>query len=407
MEDRVQPHDPAAERSVLGTMFLAAGARDTASAQLRPRDFYVPGHALAFEAICALHDDGEAVTAVSVLAWLGEHGDPGLNPTRSDLDEMRQASPMSMAIGTHVRIVRGHAAKRRAIEEAQRLSDAAYDPSSTPGEVAALAAAVESAVALPVGQVEAGPGLLSWLGAKDEPPDWVIPGFLERMEEVALTGWMEGGGKTTMLRQLAVQAAAGVVPFTSEKRCTPARVLMVDCENRESQSKRRFRPLAITAGADLDDESRLVVKCRPEGLDLLGQRDQEWLIAHVEANRPDILMLGPLYKLHEDDPTAERPARQLAAFLDKIVVRYRMALIVEAHPPNEAQGFKRPLRIYGASLWRRWFETGLGITQEDETYKLVQWRITRGDGDWPHVLIRGGVWPWGRGVALQGAKERS
>lgn len=401
MPDRVPPHDLDAEAAVIGTMFLTAAARDTASAQLRPRDFYKPANALAFEAICALHDDGDGVTPVSVAAWLGEHGDPALNPTRQELLAKSGASPNSMAIGTHVRIVRGHAAKRRAIEEASRLTEAAYDPSSTPGEVAEVAAAVGNAVALPVGDVEAGPGIHSWLGEADVAPDWVIPGFLERGEEVALTGWMEGGGKTTMLRQLAVQCAAGVVPFTSEGRCTPARVLMVDGENRESQSKRRFRPLAITAGDDLDDESRLVVKCRPEGLDLLGQRDQEWLIAHIEANRPDLLMLGPLYKLHEDDPTAEQPARRLAAFLDKIVVRYGLALIVEAHPPNEAQGFKRPLRIYGASLWRRWFETGLGITQgEDKTYELVQWRVTRGDGDWPEVLVRGGIWPWGRGHKL-------
>src|SRR5438132_11941606 len=65
---------------------------------------------------------------------------------------------------------------------------------------------------------------------EDEPEyDWVIPEVVERGDRVVLTGG-EGMGKSTLLRQIAIQAAAGVHPFTLEAM-TPVRVMLLDLEN--------------------------------------------------------------------------------------------------------------------------------------------------------------------------------
>ena len=59
------------------------------------------------------------------------------------------------------------------------------------------------------------PDLYEFLAIVDPPSDWVIPGLLERGDRLIWTGF-EGLGKSVVVRQLAVCAAAGVHPFTRE-----------------------------------------------------------------------------------------------------------------------------------------------------------------------------------------------
>jgi ATPase subunit of ABC transporter with duplicated ATPase domains len=53
----------------------------------------------------------------------------------------------------------------------------------------------------------------AFLAEPDPEYDWLIPGLLERGDRVIVTG-QEGKGKSTLLRQIGVQVAAGIHPFT-------------------------------------------------------------------------------------------------------------------------------------------------------------------------------------------------
>ncbi len=397
MNDQAIPYNGEAEQRLLGAMLWRPDARDVALARLAAVDFYEPTAARLFSVIGSLHDAGEAVTETTVLAWADAHPIIGIDVDRSYIADCANATAAA-GWSSLAALIADAAARRRVIAASANLAAAAYDPAAELTEVATLAETLPEQVRFPATTVAPGPGIAEFLARSDDEPDWVIQGLLERTDRCIVTGWMEGGGKSTLQRQLAVQAAAGLVPFTSGAVADPMRVLIVDCENPEGIVRRKIRALVLSAGDDLDDPMRLVIHCRPEGLDLLQIRDRSWLAALIEANRPDVVMLGPLYKLHEDDPTAERPARALAAFLDRLRIRHRFALILEAHTPQDTAGIKRPLRPYGASLWRRWPELGFGIEREDDgVYHLRRWRDERDDRHWPSILVRGGLWPWGRG----------
>ena len=45
------------------------------------------------------------------------------------------------------------------------------------------------------------------------------------------------------------------------------------------------------------DEGHLWVECRPQGMDLALDKDVSWLLRQVAAVMPDIVFLGPLYRL--------------------------------------------------------------------------------------------------------------
>jgi hypothetical protein len=223
----------------------------------------------------------------------------------------------------------------------------------------------------------------------DEEYDWLLPGLLERGDRLVLTG-AEGGGKSTLLRQLGIQLASGIHPFGGPSY-QPLRVLLLDLENSDRQIKRKMRPLRHVAG-DRYKRGNMFVRSKADGLDLLTAEDRGYLVDLVEAIRPDVLITGPIYKMAGGDPTEEKPAKQVATILDKIRVHYGCAVLLETHSPHASNGGKRPERPYGASLWLRWPEFGLYLDKDSGA--LRHWRGGRDERDWPAALQRGGTWPW-------------
>lgn len=248
--------------------------------------------------------------------------------------------------------------------------------------------------------VDRAPDLHAFLATVDPPTTWVVPGLLERGDRLIWTGF-EGTGKSVAVRQLAVAAACGVHPFTDE-RFTPQRVLYIDCENSERQGRKHFRTLERAArmkNRRVPDEAMFVIH-RPAGIDLSRADDAAWLLERVVAHAPDLLVVGPFYRLHAADSEEERSARKVVAALDAARVQADCALIVEHHAPH-AQGGARGLRPFGSSLLLRWPEMGMGIApvENEQPCRHVRVRAWRGNRDtrhWPHELVWGGPddWPW-------------
>jgi hypothetical protein len=221
----------------------------------------------------------------------------------------------------------------------------------------------------------------------DEPEpeyDWLIPGLLERGDRCIVTAG-EGRGKSTLLRQIGVQVSKGIHPFTLDP-IPPVRVALLDLENSRRHVRRKLRPLALTGPGEGDD--RFIVSVVPEGIDLMHDKGRLALDDLIAATGPDLVIVGPLYKLASGDPKDEEQARAVSAVIDGHRGRYGCTFLIEAHQPYPTGGSRqRPLRPYGASLWSRWPEFGLALTDRDE---LLHWRGARDERQWPAALKRGG-----------------
>lgn len=218
--------------------------------------------------------------------------------------------------------------------------------------------------------------------------DWLIPGLLERGDRLIVTGG-EGRGKSTLLRQIAVQTAAGIHPFTLEDMARH-RVLLVDLENPKQSVRRKLAE--IVRGRDIPDDTLWVARW-PSGIDLTNPDEQEAMTALLTKLRPELLVIGPMYKLaqHLDK---EEASSATASVLDHWRGEFNFALIMESHQPHQTivdgQRF-RPERPFGSSLWMRWPE--FGICLEDRGV-LRHWRGPREEREWPEKLYRGEEWPW-------------
>jgi 5S rRNA maturation endonuclease (ribonuclease M5) len=207
---------------------------------------------------------------------------------------------------------------------------------------------------------------------------------------------------SVMMRQVAIGAAAGIHPFTSDP-ITPRKVLWIDCENSERQGRRHFRKLeriTVLKGRRVPDGGMRLIH-RAEGLDLLSDEDAAWLIERVTAHKPDLLYIGPLTQLHDGDINEERVMRRITTMLNQARVKADCALIIEHHVPH-GDGANRSVRPIGSSLLRRWPELGYGIApamggDPCTEVRVLRWRGDRDTRHWPKFLCWGTAkddWPW-------------
>jgi RecA-family ATPase len=212
----------------------------------------------------------------------------------------------------------------------------------------------------------------------------------------------EGVGKSVLLRQIGVQAAAGIHPWTGAN-IEPRNVLIVDLENSDRQVSRALKHLVVQAGTSLDP-SRLRVCSRADGIDLTTRTDRRWLLERCIANRAELLVIGPLYRMESGvasrgDTGGQDKARQVTAALDDIRMRTGVALLMETHAPH-GDGLMRDLRPFGSSVWLRWPEFGIGLRldpdrEDPNCYVLKHWRGPRDVRIWPKRLLKGrGRWMW-------------
>ncbi|WP_152353301.1 AAA family ATPase [Brachybacterium subflavum] len=237
--------------------------------------------------------------------------------------------------------------------------------------------------------------------------DWLIPDILERQERAIFTGG-EGGGKTTLVRQLAICSAAGIHPFTFQP-IDPVRVLIIDAENTERQWRRATRRLVATASqqADRDVAEMIPLACTPR-LDITRERDMSAIHRLIDDHQPDLLFIGPLYKLVPRAIQSDDDAAPVLAALDTLRDR-GLALVMEAHAGHgqSAQG-QRDLRPRGSSALLGWPEFGMGLRLDTDhppyqanpgdfrtrKVELVRWRGDRDQRSWPSSLYASGTYPW-------------
>jgi replicative DNA helicase len=407
--DRTLPHDLSAEQAYLGALLLTPPRDQRRVHQLlTAADFYRPAHTLIHQAASRVLDNAEPVDPITLAAELQKAGDLGTIGSHPYINTCIATVMLASAAPAYADRIRALAQRRALIETGTRITQLGYDPTSEPGDTAEHAVTLIREVRDAGRASEDQPVMDMWDFLEvQETHDWIVPGLLERMDRMILTGG-EGGGKSVLMRQLAVCLAAGLHPFHHDPNpAGPAKVLVLDCENSEAQSRRAYRPLMNTAAAAHMPVKRgqLAIDCRPEGVDLTRADGRAWLMRRVESVMPDVLVIGPIYQLHTGDPASEEHARKVTVALTEARTTARCALLMEAHAPHATGYGPRALRPAGSSLWMRWPEFGYGIrpvedersADEDRARRLVPWRGARDERQWPQFLRQGhghGAWPW-------------
>jgi hypothetical protein len=230
---------------------------------------------------------------------------------------------------------------------------------------------------------------------KDDYREWVVPDMLARGETLMLVG-APGNGKSTLIRQILVQASCGIHPWTGED-IEPVRVLLVDLQDTREHLKRELMKLRRIAGDRWNPEMFHILAGYGEGINLLDEKDQEELRNRIIETGADMVGIGPLYNMFQGTDSDDIAAQRVTDYLNGVCDWH--GLLIEHHTPhvtNQGKPIERPI---GSTHWMRWPEFGIHLGGDGS---LRHFRGPRdAEREWPAKLRRGGEWPW----AAVGAKR--
>lgn len=410
----VPPQSLEAEEALLSAILLRPEIISDVKTFVVPADMCAPKHQWVLEAVYALHDRGAPVDPTSVA------NEPGPEGRMSSVD-LRQlwASPTASSAWRHYAdLVVDMSRRRRLIYELAMTSQAAYDMTKTVDEILADHDPVNAdhLIASRGNEVAGLSSMQDFVATAKLPVnerEWLIPGLVRRMWRVILVG-EEGAGKMVFLRQLALHAAAGRDPFDVKRYIPPIRVLQIDAENADSTVVHQVEIANTSMTVDLlkEGEGYSFIWHREGGVDLRGRRGRAELEAVIQQVRPDLVIAGPLYKLMRRNAREdlEQAALEFTGVIDDLRMRYRFAIIIEAHMAKSQTGSYRTSDPKGSVIWKQWPELGYALRADDEetgVYDLERFRLPREPANWPSKLYRRrdidggtvawqGSWPHGR-----------
>lgn len=388
--------DMNAEKAVIGALVADARMLREVMTECTPADFADTRLGSIYSGILHMQTQREPIDLLTVEAHLPTWGIQGISIV--DLSGWSTAVPTAKNAGLYAGQVRKAALARglRSVAEVMR------DESDTVAPEQAISNAMGSLKELRANHTadDLQSMTLDEVLTQEVEYDWLIPDLIERRDRAMFTA-AEGAGKSTLLRQMAITAASGIHPFR-EYPIDPVRVLVVDAENSATQwgrESRRWAPSVDILGGS-EPYKRLRLACVPR-LDLSGDRDLSKVHRLIDEHEPDMVVIGPLYRLTPKLNNDEDAAPLLAA-LDTIRDR-GIAMLIEAHAGHQTNpSGERDLRPRGSSQLMGWPEFGYGLRKAKKNpmhVDMVRWRGDRDSRGWPAKLGRSNVdgsqrWPW-------------
>lgn len=402
--------DPEAERALLGAVLLGSKYAADEFMHLEISDFWEPRHETIAATLRGMVVHGTPIDCVTTRAELESRGKLKTIGSTSYLYQLIR-DPIPASADYYAEMIRAATRVREAKLAAQTLTDTLGRENAS-AELDAILHNHRTRIdgipgPLSMDDDDANDTLGVLLEEPDKVTDWLVPGLLSRQERVVMVAG-EGVAKSTMLRQFAVCFAAGLNPWNGQRVTAGLRVLYVDAENSREQSKRAYRWIAgrcyrPTMAHGWRD--RIIHKTRNDGVNLIG-KDAGWFRDTAARVAPDVIILGPSYKLMRGDPKDDGDTLTLFDIIDRVRVQQDAAILIESHAPL-GQFLSREMRPFGSARWLAWPEVGLGWQRDSavpeheqrkrpEALESVDWRGAREERDWPQQIVYGGPreMPW-------------
>lgn len=382
-----------AEEYVIGACMFSEDAIRFASDIITPRDFHDVRLGKVFSLVVAMKSQGEPVIMDAIVAKAKERNVRGID--WAYLFSISISTSTAATIDFYAHEVKKESIKRSLHAEGQRLLQA----SSLDGVDSAKALS-ESIASLQALRDDASPDIyqaktLGEVLAVEDEEIWLMDDLMEPGDRMIITG-QEGLGKSTWVRQMGITMAAGLNPVTFAPMRS-IRALVVDAENTERQWRREVRGIRHVAAKHGHTDPADVLKLACVGwLDIT--RDKHLGLVHrlIDEHAPEVLFIGPLYRLTSGSLNDETDAAKVLHALDTFRAR-DVSLIIEAHSPKGSHG-ERSWEPRGSSAIMGWPEFGFGLESDKNNPGNAVVHRWRGDRDrkreWPKYLYKGGAFPW-------------
>lgn len=125
-EFRILPHDPVAEQSVLGSVFISPNSLISLADELVPDDFYKPANKIVFKTMLSLLEKGEPIDATTMVSALTNQGDISNIGGINYVVELVNSTPTSKNVEHYAKLVKEKATLRKVIADLSDSLSSAY-----------------------------------------------------------------------------------------------------------------------------------------------------------------------------------------------------------------------------------------------------------------------------------------
>jgi replicative DNA helicase len=187
------PEAAEAEQATLGGMLLSVEAIADCMLNVRAHDFYLPKHAVTFEAITALYGAGKPADVVTVADELERRGEIGRVGGFGYLYTLTSLVPAPALAGHYASIVAETAVKRRLVEAGTRIAAMGRGVDGTPADL--LGKALAEVDAAGAGQASSlrsvGDAFDAFAASLDEDQGHFVPTPWYELNRI-IDGWRPG-----------------------------------------------------------------------------------------------------------------------------------------------------------------------------------------------------------------------
>lgn len=124
--DKLPPHNPDAEKSILGSILIDREAINKVADHLGSEDFYNRGHQLIYEAAFSLFEKREPIDLLSLSNKLEEMGSLDQIGGRAYLTSLATSVPTSAHVSSYAKIVQRKKMLRDLIDAANHINGLGY-----------------------------------------------------------------------------------------------------------------------------------------------------------------------------------------------------------------------------------------------------------------------------------------
>ena len=387
------PCDKVAEESLIGAMIINPGSALLGIENCSVDDFYFPIHIRIFGAIQRLVSRGASVDSVTIASEMSE-------PTAiMDIVRISVDVPNSNNVLEYAQIVTQHSASRKLMHHFNE-SISLVSNGANPYVIAESSEKFVSSIgAINVSGEPQSMTIDELDMCADELAPVVIPGMMHKDYRTIVVA-EEGAGKSLLLRTIAMSAAQGFHPF-SHQRIKPIRALVIDLENPAQailQTAVPFNQHLRYADESGYDSERFRLFRKPGGMEIRRLADRAELQREIAAHRPDLVCIGPIYKMYRRgaNESYEDSADEAMAVLDDLRTKYEFALLMEHHAAKGKSGERRELSPMGSQRWMAWPEIGISLYKDTSDPTVLHVKRYRGDRlsgvSWPDKLVRDKTW---------------
>jgi hypothetical protein len=363
------PFLPLAEQHVLGTILLVPSKLP--DVDLRPHDFHNPAHAAIWQAMIDLHKAGEPIDQIVLGSHMQSNGSierlRGFNG-EAYFSELTSAVTTVENVGYHAGLIRTASIKRRALEGANRLQQAAQSD-ATPDDLADLLDGLAREIAERTKRTRKAVPTMSISDIPDPGPTRWLVEHLWQEGAFGLVAAEPKALKSYLTLQIAISVAAGRKLFNRFAIPNPGPILMFSAEGGKGLIARRARSMARAMGIDLALLDFQIIDLAVLRLD--DRATVGALLSTVEEVRPRLILLDPLRELHGGDENDSAAVAALLAPLRQIQHAHPACAVMVVHhmskSPADGKNERRPgQRVRGSGAFHGSTESSLYLSVKGE-----------------------------------------